>query len=50
MADDVEGVERVLKCLVRVTERSGNLRNDLKKDILEAVNVSGITLFMYKQT
>ena len=39
MADDVnEGVESALKCLVSVTERSCNLRNDLKKDILEAVS------------
>ena len=39
MADDVnEGVESALKCLVGVTERSCNLRNDLKKDILEAVS------------
>ena len=39
MADDVnEGVESALKCLVSVTERSGNLRNDLKKDILEVVS------------
>ena len=39
MADDVnEGVENALKCLVSVTERSCNLRNDLKKEILEAVS------------
>ena len=39
MADDVnEGVESALECLVSVTERSCNLRNDLKKDILEAVS------------
>jgi hypothetical protein len=39
MADDVnDSVERALACLVRVTERSGNLQNDLKKDIFEAVS------------
>ena len=32
------GVESALKCLVSVTERSCNLRNDLKKDILEVVS------------
>jgi hypothetical protein len=39
MVDDVdEGVERALSCLVSVTERSRNLSNDLRKDILEAVS------------
>ena len=31
MADDAdEGVEGAFKCLVSITERSGNLRKDLK--------------------
>ena len=39
MADDTEdGVEGAFKCLVSITERSGNLRKDLKKEILEAVS------------
>lgn len=39
MADDAEdGVEGAFKCLVSITERSGNLRKDLKKEILEAVS------------
>jgi hypothetical protein len=39
MADDVnEGVKRALASLVRGTEKSGNLRNDLRRDILEAVS------------
>jgi DNA repair ATPase RecN len=41
MVDDVsEGVESAFKSLVRVMERSGKLRKDLKKDtrILEAVS------------
>ena len=39
MADEVyDGVERALACLVIVTERSGNLRSNLRKDILEAVS------------
>jgi len=33
-----DSVERALARLVRVTEKSGNLWNDLKKDILEAVS------------
>jgi hypothetical protein len=36
--DDKDGVERALARLVGVTEQSGNLRNDLRKDILEAVS------------
>jgi len=36
MADDTEdGVEGAFKCLVSIIERSGNLRKDLKKEILE---------------
>ena len=39
MVDDVnEGIESALKCVMSVTERSGNLRNDLKKYILEEVS------------
>jgi len=39
MADEnKDGVERVVASLVGVTEKSGNLRNDLRKDILEAVS------------
>ena len=39
MAEDTEdGVEGAFKCLVSITERSGNLRKDLKKEILEAVS------------
>jgi len=39
MADDAEdGVEGAFKCLVSITERSGNLRNDLKKEIIKAVS------------
>ena len=39
MVEDVnEGIESALKCLVSVTERSGNLGNDLKKYILEEVS------------
>jgi hypothetical protein len=39
MADDTEdGVEGAFKCLVSVTERSENLRKDMKKEILEAVS------------
>ena len=50
MADDVnEGVERALKCLVSVTERSSNLRIDLKQDILEAVS-SLRNYFVHLQT
>ena len=50
MVDDVnEGVEHALKCLVSVKERSGNLRNDLKKDILEVVN-SLRNYFVHVQT
>jgi ribosomal protein L29 len=33
-----EGVEGAFKCLVSITERSGNLRKYLKKEILEAVS------------
>jgi len=33
--DDVEGA---FKCLVNITDRSCNLRKDLKKEILEAVS------------
>jgi TolA-binding protein len=36
--DDKECVERALASLVGVTEQSGNLRNDLRKDILQAVS------------
>ena len=36
MADDAD--EGAFKCLVNITERSGNLRKDLKKEILEAVS------------
>ena len=40
MADDVnQHVEESLKCLVSVTEKSCNLRGDLKKDILESVSM-----------
>jgi hypothetical protein len=50
MADNVnEGVECALKCLVSVTERSSNLRNDLKKDILEVVS-SLRNYFLHVQT
>jgi hypothetical protein len=39
MAEDTEdGVEGAFKCLVSIMERSGNLRKDLKKEILEAVS------------
>jgi hypothetical protein len=39
MADDAdESVEGALKCLVIITDRSGNLRKDIKKGILEAVS------------
>jgi hypothetical protein len=39
MVDDVnDGVERAQASLVRATENSGNLRNDLRRDILEAVS------------
>jgi hypothetical protein len=39
MADDTEyGVEGAFKCLFSIMERSGNLRKDLKKEILEAVS------------
>jgi hypothetical protein len=39
MADDaVDGTEGFFKRLVSVTERSGNLRKDLKKEILELVS------------
>ncbi|PSN31167.1 hypothetical protein C0J52_25767 [Blattella germanica] len=39
MADDVkDGVECALEKLVNVSVKSSNLRNDLKKDILEAVS------------
>jgi len=39
MADDAdEGVEGSFRRLVSVTERSGNLRKDLKKEILEVVS------------
>jgi hypothetical protein len=39
MADDTEdGIGGALKCLVSITERSGNLRKDLKIEILEAVS------------
>jgi len=39
MADDTEdGVEGAFKCLVSITERSGNLHKDLKKEILEAMS------------
>jgi hypothetical protein len=39
MVDDVNaGVERALASLVSITERSGNLRIDLRKYILEAVS------------
>lgn len=31
-------VENALECLVSITERSGNLRNDLKKELLKAVS------------
>jgi len=33
-----DAVEDTLIVLVSVTEKSGNLRNDLKKDILKAVS------------
>jgi hypothetical protein len=50
MADNVnEGVESPLKCLVSVTEQSSSLRNDLKKDILEAVS-SLRNYFVHVQT
>jgi hypothetical protein len=47
MADDVDehrscisddGVEGAFKCLVSITERSGNLRKDLKKEAVVAVS------------
>ena len=39
MAEDTEdGVEGTFKCLVSITERSGKLSKDLKKEILEAVS------------
>ena len=39
MAEDAdEGVEGAFKCLVSITDRSCNLRKDLKKEILEAVS------------
>jgi len=33
-----DAVEEALNVLINVTEKSGNLRNDLRKDILEAVS------------
>lgn len=36
--DDKDGVERGLARLIGVIEKSGNLRNDMRKDILEAVS------------
>ena len=40
MADDVnQRVEDALEKLVSITERSGNLRKDLKQDTLESVSV-----------
>jgi len=39
MADDVnQHVEDAFKILVSITEKSVNLRKDLKKDILESVS------------
>ena len=39
MAEDKEdGVEGAFKCLVSITEGSGNLRKYLKKETLEAVS------------
>jgi hypothetical protein len=39
MADDVDAcVESALQKLVNVMEKSGNLRNDLRKDILNSVS------------
>ena len=50
MAEDTkESVERSLARLVGVTEKSGNLRNDLRKDNLEAVS-SLINNFVQVQT
>jgi len=49
MADNTEdGVEGAFKCLVSITERSGNLRKDLRKEILEAV--SSLRHFIQVQT
>jgi hypothetical protein len=47
--DDKDDLERALARLVEVTEKSGNLRNDLRKDILEAVS-SLRNYFMQVQT
>ena len=39
MVDDVnQRVKDAFKTLVSITEKSGNLRKDLKKDILESVS------------
>jgi hypothetical protein len=39
MAEDTkDSVERALARLVGVTEKSGNLRNNLREDMLEAVS------------
>ena len=39
MADDVsQHIEDALENLVSITEKSGNLRNDLKQDILVSVS------------
>jgi ElaB/YqjD/DUF883 family membrane-anchored ribosome-binding protein len=49
MADDVDQcVENALNILLSVTEKSGNLRNDLRKDILKAVSELRITFTKLK--
>ena len=40
MADDEnQHVENAFNTLVSITEKSGNLRKDLKKDILESITI-----------
>ena len=41
MADDVnQRVEDAFQTLVNITEKSGNLRKDLRNDILESVSTT----------
>jgi predicted methyltransferase len=49
MADDVDQcVENVLNVILSVTEKSRNLRNDLRKDILKAASELRITFTKLK--
>jgi hypothetical protein len=50
MADEADlQLESALNSLLKITEISGNLRKDLKKDIMDSVSILK-SIFMYLKT